>query len=70
MEYIYNPNDNTVTAIMHSDKQLAHTKPTWSLSSDKMNYTKIFTENMTYATQVQDIYGYTTQVVMQITRNR
>lgn len=68
-EYIYNENNNTVTAIMHSNVELAHTKPTWTLSDDKMSYTKVFSENQTYSTGVTDIYGNTTNVIIQITRN-
>lgn len=68
-EYIYNETNNTVTAIMHSNVELAHTKPTWTLSDDKMSYTKVFSENQTYSTGVTDIYGNTTNVIIQITRN-
>ena len=56
MEYIYN-SDKTVTAIMHSNCQLADTKPTWTLSEDKFTYSKIYNEDMSYLTTVQDIYG-------------
>ena len=56
MEYIYNK-DKTVTAIMHSNCKLSDTKPTWSLSEDKMTYTKKFDTNQKYSTPVQDIYG-------------
>ena len=56
MEYVHNSN-NTVTAIMHSNCQLKDTKPTWTLSSDKLTYTKIFNSDQSYSTPVQDIYG-------------
>lgn len=67
MKYVRN-SDNTVTATMCSNNQLADTKPTWNLSSDKMSYSKTFSENMNYSTQVQDIYGNTKEVQIQITR--
>ena len=56
MEYIYN-SDKTVTAIMHANCQLADTKPTWTLSSDKLTYTKVFDSDQSYSTPVEDIYG-------------
>ena len=56
MEYIYN-NNKTVTAIMHSNEILGDTKPSWTLSSDKLTYTKIFDSSQYYTTPVHDIYG-------------
>lgn len=56
MEYVYN-NDKTVTAIMHSNCKLEDTKPTWTLSKDKLTYTKVFNSDQSYSTPVQDIYG-------------
>ena len=44
---------------MHSNEILGNTKPTWTLSEDKLTYTKIYNAliNEDYATPVQDIYG-------------
>ena len=56
MEYIYN-SDKTVTAIMHANCPLEDTKPTWTLSTDKLSYTKVFDSDQSYSTPVQDIYG-------------
>lgn len=68
MEYQYDTINNTVTAIMRSNEELADTKPTWALSSDKMTYTKVFNENGSYSTVVTDIYGNTTNVVIKVTQ--
>ena len=66
MEYKKN-NDNTVTAIMHSNRQLKHTKPSWTLSEDKLSYTKTFGANDNYTTDVEDIYGNVVTVRITIT---
>ena len=58
MEYKYNEENNTVTAIMHSNEELKDTKTTWKLSEDKLTYTN---ENMmsngSYYTNVEDKWG-------------
>ena len=65
----YNKNDdNTVTAIMHSNKELKNTKPSWTLSEDKLSYTKTFGTNDTYTTDVEDIYGNVVTVTIEITQ--
>ncbi len=65
----YKKNDNnTVTVIMHSDVQLKHTKPSWTLSEDKLTYTKTFGANENYTTDVQDIYGNIVTVKIEITQ--
>ena len=66
VEYKKNAN-NTVTAIMHSNRELKHTKPTWTLSEDKLSYTKTFGANDIYETQVEDIEGNVTTVTIKIT---
>ena len=66
VEYKKN-DDNTVTAIMHSNRELKHTKPTWTLSEDKLSYTKTFGANDIYETQVEDIEGNVTTVTIKIT---
>lgn len=66
MEYVYNKQNNTVTAKMKSSKILANTKPTWNLSNDKLIYTKTFSKNETYYTPVQDIFGNTKMAKIEI----
>ena len=66
MEYVYNKQNNTVTAKMKSNKLLSHTKPTWNLSNDKLIYTKTFSKNETYYTPVQDIFGNTKMAKIEI----
>ena len=66
MEYVYNKQNNTVTAKMKSSKILANTKPTWNLSNDKLIYTKTFNKNETYYTPVQDIFGNTKMAKIEI----
>lgn len=66
MEYVYNKQNNTVTAKMKSNKILANTKPTWNLSNDKVIYTKTFSKNETYYTPVQDIFGNTKMAKIEI----
>jgi len=68
MEYKYNPEDNTVTAIMHSNEELGDTKPTWTLGSDKLTYSKKFDADTRYTTPVEDIYGNETQVLVEVTQ--
>ena len=59
INYEYNVEENKVTVIMHSNEILGNTKPTWTLSEDKLTYTKLYNAliNEDYATPVQDIYG-------------
>lgn len=66
MEYVHNKSDNTVTAKMKSNKILQDTKPTWTLSKDKLAYTKKFDKNQVYTTPVQDTYGNTVNVKVNI----
>ena len=66
LEYLYN-NDNTVTIYMKSNEEMKDTKPTWTLSTDKMTYEKIYsTDEEDYNTQVQDIYGNSTDVQIKL----
>ena len=65
LEYIYNA-DGTTTVIMHSNEELAQTKPSWTLSEDKLTYTKTFGADDEYATDVEDIYGNVTWVKIRI----
>lgn len=61
LEYKYN-DDDTITVCMRSNEELGDTKPTWNLSEDKMTYEKVFDNNQSYYTIVQDIYGNKTNV--------
>ena len=61
MEYIYNKND-TVTVIMHSNEEMADTKPSWSLSENKLLYSKEFSGDQKYYTPVEDKWGNETSV--------
>lgn len=66
LEYLYN-NDNTVTIYMKSNEEMKDTKPTWTLSTDKITYEKIYsTDEEDYNTQVQDIYGNSTDVQIKL----
>ena len=57
VEYEYNEQENIVIAKMVSSIELKATKPTWTLSENKKEYTKIFTGNINYSTNVEDING-------------
>ena len=58
MEYKYNEENNTVTAIMHSNEELKDTKTTWKLSEDKLTYiNENMTSNGSYYTNVEDKWG-------------
>lgn len=61
LEYKYN-DDDTITVYMRSNEELGDTKPTWNLSEDKITYEKVFNNNQSYYTIVQDIYGNKTNV--------
>ena len=71
-EYIYINSDNTVKVIMHSNEALGDTKPSWTLSEDKLTYTKIFSasKNEDYATTVHDIYGNERWIKIKIQTNQ
>ena len=68
VEYEYNQKDNTVTATINSNEKLANTKPTWNLSEDKLQYSKIFKANQMYSTPVEDMWGNITNVTIHITQ--
>ena len=51
---------------MKSNEPLGDTKPSWTLSSDKLSYSKLFYDNTNYTTAVEDIYGNKTEVLIQI----
>ena len=67
MEYKYNEENNTVTAIMHSNQILKHTKKTWKLSEDGLTYTsKEMISNGSYYTEIEDINENKKQVLIEI----
>ncbi len=68
VEYDYDEVMNQVTVSLVSDIELQDTKPTWTLSSDKKTYTKVYTANESYSTQVVDKYGNTITVDINITQ--
>ena len=68
LEYIYDEKTNKVTAQMVSNIELKDTKPTWTLSQDKKVYTRIFDDNQSYSTPVQDKYGRVVNVDIEITQ--
>ena len=68
VNYEYNSATNQVTAKIVSDIELKNTKPSWKLSSDKLTYTKVFTSNTNYQTPVQDKYGNTINVTINVTQ--
>ena len=55
---------------MHSNEVLKDTKPSWTLSEDKLAYSKIFGYNISYSTPVHDIWGNEASINLNITRNR
>ena len=67
MEYKYNEENNTVTAIIHSNEELKDTKTTWKLSEDKLTYTnENMTSNGSYYTGVKDKWGNESKVLIDI----
>ena len=67
MEYKYNEENNTVTAIMHSNEELKDTKTTWKLSENKLTYTnENMTSNGSYYTGVKDKWGNESKVLIDI----
>lgn len=56
IEYHYNEINNSVTAKLLSPYGFLDTKPTWELSYDNKTYTKTFTSNQNYQTDITDVY--------------
>ena len=46
----YDKQTNTVTVKAISNEEMKDTKPTWKLSEDGKQYTKVYTANGTYTT--------------------
>ncbi len=57
INYEYDSVVNTVTAKVTSNVPMKKNKPTWTLSSDKKTYTKIFNENINYTTDFTQSNG-------------
>lgn len=69
IKYLYNSTNNTVTVIAVANEELKNTKPSWTLSTDKKVYTKIYAKNeKQYTTEFKDKYGNKTQTNIQITQ--
>lgn len=66
VEYEYDENTNQVIAKIVSKIKLKNTKPTWKLSEDGFIYTKTFSENTKYSTQVENINGEVTNVEVNV----
>ena len=65
--YIYNQETNTVTGIINSNNPLKNTKISWDLSEDGLTYTnENLTSNGSYYTTVEDIYGNTAKVLIDV----
>ncbi len=69
LEYKYNKEDS-VTISMKSNEKLGDTKPSWTLSEDKLTYSKVFGADEDYTTDVQDIYGNVTNVHIKLKKKR
>ena len=66
LDYELNKELNKVTVVMKSNEVLADTKPSWTLSEDKLEYSLIFNINKNYTTSVQDIWGNVTNVKINV----
>ena len=66
VEYEYDENANQVIAKIISVKKLKNTKPTWKLSEEGFTYTKTFSENTKYSTQVENVNGEVTNVEVNV----
>ena len=67
ISYEYKEKTNTVLATISSNIELKPTKKSWKLSEDKKQYTFEFNTNTKYETTVTDIYGKTTNILVEIT---
>ena len=70
VSYKYSDDKRSVLVSLNSNEVMANTKPTWTLSKDRLTYTKTFDENQIYKTTVEDIYGNITTVKISITQIR
>ena len=66
IEKVYNEETNTVTVKAKSNEILGQTKPTWTLSEDKLVYSKEYNVNLDVNTSFSDVYGNTTKVSFQV----
>lgn len=68
VELLYDSLSNKVHCNLISNELLRQTKPTWNLSNDKLIYSKIFSENQSYITQITDLSKNTTNININITQ--
>lgn len=68
VEYKYDSSKNKVKVSVKSNKKLADTKPTWTLSKKKYTYTKFFKVNQKYETTFADTYGNTKTKKIKVTQ--
>ena len=69
VNYTYNESRNTVTATIKADKELTSIDDnTWTLSQDKLSYSKEYDINDIYNAKVKDIDGIETDVQIDITQ--
>ena len=68
LDYKYKEETNTVVVTIISDIELKPTKVSWKLNEDKKQYMFEFSENTTYDTTVEDIYGNVIQVKINVTQ--
>ena len=68
IDYIYNSEQNTVTAKVTSNIPMKDTKSTWTLSKDKKVYTKTFNTNQNYSTPFTQSNGKVVNIEINITQ--
>ena len=68
IDYIYNSEQNTVTAKVTSNIPMKDTKSTWTLSKDKIVYTKTFNTNQNYSTPFTQSNGKVVNIEINITQ--
>ena len=66
-KYIYNASSNLVKAVVKSNKPLKITKPTWKISNDCLEYSKFFSDNVTYNTTFTDLDNNSISFKIEIT---
>ena len=62
IEKKYDKETNTVTVFARSNEILGQTKSSWTLSDDKLTYSKVYELNGEYSTSFSDIYGNVSNV--------
>ena len=64
---VYDSTKNTVTVKLKSATGYKKTKPTWTLSSDNLTYTKVYEENGKYTTKFTMLNGTSKDISFEIT---